>query len=469
MEETNAVQNRISFKWLDLLILFILISLYLAIRIPNISFPSIYNLDEYYYVPGAKSYFTQDKDPNPRHPPLAKIIIGTFIKLMGDKPVGWRTGPLVFGLLMIILIYLFGMALFNSRVGAVVAALMLNMDFLHIVQSRIATLDIFVAFFILLSFYFAFLFVRDFIKSDNKKIFNVYSILCAISLGLSVSCKLSGIFALMGVCIYLLIIFLIYDKKRTIKNILGLGLLFAGIISTIYILMHVPLFLKGEKFSYIFYRDTFALHYTMNMEHPQLSSMLEWILVQKPIWYVWINDNKNFTITGITGMGSYVFWWGFLILFARLVYLAIRKREPERILMAVAYLSLYLFWLSSFQVKNGQFSMKGGFSYYMIPCVPFMVLTVADVINEIWGTVTGKINSIIYLSVLGLYLYLYYPVLIGTKMSYYYFETLYFNGITRKDPSLLIVISIFVTLQLFISKISLENNKIFFKLVSGKK
>lgn len=455
MEESNVLQNKkISLKWIDLLILFLLISFYMALRIPNISFPSNYNLDEYYYVPGAKSYFTPDKDPNPRHPPLAKIIIGTFIKLFGDTPTGWRTGPLAFGMLMIILIYLFGMALFNSRVGAVMAALLLDMDFLHIVQSRIATLDIFTAFFILLSFYFAFLFSRGFIQSEDKKLLNGYSISCAISLGLSISCKLSGIFALMGVCIYLLIIFLVYDRKGTLRNVLGTGLLFAGVIPTIYILMHTSLFLKGEKFSYIFYRETFALHYTMNMEHPQLSSMLEWILVQKPIWYVWINDNKHFTITGITGMGSYPFWWGFLILFARLVYLALRNKEPEKILIAVAYLSLYLFWLSSFQVKNGQFSMKGGFSYYMLPCVPFMALTVADVINEIWPTWMGKINSIIYMSVLGLYVYSYYPVLTGTIMSYYYFGTLFFNGITRNSPLLLIEISIFLTLQLFISKIS---------------
>ncbi len=459
MEKTNVFPKKISLKWIDIVILLILICFYLVLRLPNISFPSIYNLDEYYYVPGAKSYFTQDKDPNPRHPPLAKIIIGTFIKLCGDTPTGWRTGPIVFGLLMIILIYFFGLALFNDRAGAVAAALLLNMDFLHIVQSRIATLDIFVAFFILLSFYFAFLFSREFIGSEDKKLLNKYSILCAVSLGLSVSCKLSGIFALVGVCFYLLVIFLIYDKKKTIKNVLWIGLLFGIVIPAIYFFMHIPLFIKGEKFDYLFYRDTFALHYTMNMEHPQLSSMLEWILVQKPIWYVWINDNKNFTITGITGMGSYVFWWGFLILFARLVYLSIKKREPEKILIVIAYLSLYLCWLSSFQIKNGQFSMKGGFSYYMLPCVPFMALTVADVINEIWKTRLGKINACIYFIVLGLYLYSYYPVLVGTTMHYYYFETLYFKGLTRKDPFLLIIISILVTLQLLIPTFLYKKNK----------
>ena len=440
-------KNYFTFNKQDFLILFFLIVIFLSLRIPRLDFPQKFNLDEYYYVPGGKSYFTPHKDPNPRHPPLAKILIGTSIKIFGDNPAGWRAGSVIFGLLILILVYLMGLLIFKNRVGATAGALLLNIDFLHIVQSRIATLDIYVSFFILLSFFFAFLYSKEWL--DNKKILTKYSILTGISLGLAVSCKLSGLFASVGVGLYLLIIFFLNDKKKAFKSVLGAGIQFALLITVIYIGMHIPLFLKGEKFSYIFYRETFALHYTMKMEHPQLSSMTEWIFVQKPIWYVWINSRKTFTITGITGMGSYPFWWGFLILFARMIYLAVKKKEPGKILVVTAYLALYLCWLSSFQVRNGEFHFKGGFSYYMLPCIPFMALTVADIINDIWEKKPGKINALIYFGVLIFYLYKYFPVLNGMTMGYYYFSTLYFKGITKKDPAMLIIVTLLITLQLF--------------------
>ncbi|MFT4051517.1 MAG: phospholipid carrier-dependent glycosyltransferase [Microbacterium sp.] len=90
------------------------------------------------------------------HPPLGKYLIGFGMWLFGpDSSFGWRFMGALFGTALVLLLFLVAKSLTNSVVFASVASFLLAIDGLGIVLSRVALLDIFLAFFVLLAFWFA--------------------------------------------------------------------------------------------------------------------------------------------------------------------------------------------------------------------------------------------------------------------------------------------------------------------------
>lgn len=84
------------------------------------------------------------------HPEVGKWLIAAGEKAFGMDPFGWRIASAVVGSLMVLLMCRFVRRLTGSTLLGVVGGLLLALDGLHLVLSRLALLDIFVAFFILL-------------------------------------------------------------------------------------------------------------------------------------------------------------------------------------------------------------------------------------------------------------------------------------------------------------------------------
>jgi len=129
-----------------------------------LQFPAEKIFDEIYYARAGEEYLRRS-DVNGlwsfefTHPPLSKLLITASMLLfgglhgLGDTAVGWRFGNVVVGALTVGLIYVFAKRLTASTLFASLAALMLALDGFHYVQSRIATPEITVAFFSLLTLY----------------------------------------------------------------------------------------------------------------------------------------------------------------------------------------------------------------------------------------------------------------------------------------------------------------------------
>ena len=83
------------------------------------------------------------------HPEVGKWLIAAGIKVVGMDPTGWRTASAVVGALMVLLMCRFARRVTGSTVLGLVAGLLLSLDGLHLVLSRLALLDIFLAFFTL--------------------------------------------------------------------------------------------------------------------------------------------------------------------------------------------------------------------------------------------------------------------------------------------------------------------------------
>ncbi len=76
------------------------------------------------------------------HPQVGKWVIALGLKLFGaGTPVGWRIGVLVAGLVTVLLVTRIGRRLFGSTALGCVAGLVVALDGLAIVHSRIALLD----------------------------------------------------------------------------------------------------------------------------------------------------------------------------------------------------------------------------------------------------------------------------------------------------------------------------------------
>jgi dolichyl-phosphate-mannose-protein mannosyltransferase len=83
------------------------------------------------------------------HPELGKWLIGLGEELFGMNPFGWRIASAVVGTLMITVMVRLARRLTGSTLLGCVAGLLLCFDGMEFVLSRLALLDIFVAFFLL--------------------------------------------------------------------------------------------------------------------------------------------------------------------------------------------------------------------------------------------------------------------------------------------------------------------------------
>jgi dolichyl-phosphate-mannose--protein O-mannosyl transferase len=129
-----------------------------------VQYPAERYFDEVYY-PRAGEEYLKHLDVSGwgpfefTHPPFTKLLITASMLLfgglhgLGDTGIGWRFLNVVVGALTVGLLYAFAKRLTSSTLFASFAAFMLLFDGFHFVQSRIATPEITVAFFALLTLY----------------------------------------------------------------------------------------------------------------------------------------------------------------------------------------------------------------------------------------------------------------------------------------------------------------------------
>lgn len=110
--------------------------------------------DEIYHPRTAYEHLNNLYPYEVSHPPLGKLILSLGIMMFGMAPFGWRFMGALFGVLMVPVLYVFLKNLFGKTPVALCGAALFTFDFMHLVQTRIATIDTYGVFFILVSYYF---------------------------------------------------------------------------------------------------------------------------------------------------------------------------------------------------------------------------------------------------------------------------------------------------------------------------
>ncbi len=110
--------------------------------------------DEIYHPRTALEHLNNVYPYEVSHPPLGKLILSIGVAMFGMVPFGWRFMGTLFGVLMVPVLYLFLKNLFGKTPVALCGTTLFTFDFMHLVQTRIATIDTYGVFFILVSYYF---------------------------------------------------------------------------------------------------------------------------------------------------------------------------------------------------------------------------------------------------------------------------------------------------------------------------
>ena len=110
--------------------------------------------DEIYHPRTALEHLNNVYPYEVSHPPLGKLILSIGIAIFGMAPFGWRFMGTLFGVLMVPVLYIFLKNLFGKTSVALCGAALFTFDFMHLLQTRIATIDTYGVFFILVSYYF---------------------------------------------------------------------------------------------------------------------------------------------------------------------------------------------------------------------------------------------------------------------------------------------------------------------------
>ena len=97
--------------------------------------------DEIYHPRTALEHLNNVYPYEVSHPPLGKLIISLGIMLFGMTPFGWRFMGTLFGVLMVPILYIFLKNLFGKTSVALCGTALFTFDFMHLVQTRLATID----------------------------------------------------------------------------------------------------------------------------------------------------------------------------------------------------------------------------------------------------------------------------------------------------------------------------------------
>ena len=143
----------------------------------NYWYPADKVFDEIYFARGAEEYLQNMRIYENTHPPFSKLLVTLSVMLFGGMPkghglggwvglnalvghmtsgdnsYGWRFLDVVFGALVVVLLYAFAKRVTGSSIFATIASLFLIFDGMHFVQSRIATPEGFVVFFAVFASY----------------------------------------------------------------------------------------------------------------------------------------------------------------------------------------------------------------------------------------------------------------------------------------------------------------------------
>ena len=380
---------------------------------PEYDFRNSSYFDEIYHARTAWEHLNNVYPYEISHPPLGKLIISLGIALFGMTPFGWRFSGTLFGVLMTPIMYVFLKKLFGSTRSAAAGTLVFASDFMHLVQTRIATIDTYSVFFILLMYLFMYIYI-----SEDK----LWALACCgISFGLGAASKWTSIYAGAGLAVIWLVYRLIKRKEGFcgfLKNALFCTVFFILIPCCIYYLSYFP-YGRAQNVKNIFSRDylkivldnqvyMFNYHSGLVATHPYSSYWYQWVLNIRPIlYYLQYFDNGTRSSFGAF-LNPMLCWGGLLSLFI-VLYRSTFYIDREASFITVGYFFQLVPWI---------FITRLTFEYHYFPCTIFLTAAVTYVFSIMEKS--GK-HAKLYIWGFSLFsvvlFFVFYPVLTGLPVS----------------------------------------------------
>ena len=413
-----------------------------GLRLWRLDFPAEYMFDEVYYAKDAKAivdgrvgtdgslrWAAGDAVSWP-HPEIGKLSIAAGIALFGDRAIGWRLPAALAGMVILACVYPLGRRFGLSPPWALVALLFAAADPLGITQSRIATLDIFVATWTVVCLLLALRYVQD-----GRQL--RWLMLSGIAGGLALATKWSGVLALfaagslvVGAWLWewridrareraaaaasaaetsdeaaLAVATTEYDAAAPVnagvplpeidaplpaagrpsspgRRLLGalvaalpVVVAFVLLPAIVYATSYTQYFIKGHTLAdwWELHRQMYTFGINLHAEHSYASIAPSWIIDYRPVWYYFKGTTEY---RGVVAIGNPFLWWAATLVFVATPVAALLRHKTALLLPAALIAVLYLPWFAT---------TRTSFLYYMTPVAPFMAILVAIALAQFAG------------------------------------------------------------------------------------
>lgn len=378
----------------------------------QISYLNSTYFDEIYFARTAYNYMNGMDAYEWTHPPLGKMLQAIPLLIFNKMtPFLYRLMGNVAGILMIYVVYLLGKLLFKKTKWAIFSALLLCFETMHFAQTRMGTVDSFLALFIILSVYFMLRYV-----TENKPKRSLA--LSGLFFGLSICVKWTGFLA--GLALALIYFIDFFKNKKKLNKIVVNGFIFFVIIPVI---IYIGIYLIYPKNSINYTSNLKSIieqteqmhsyHSELKDDHFFSSPWYSWPISYKPVWY-YSEQITAKTKGSISGVGNLVIWITAIIAILYLIYKAVKSKNILIFYLLITILSLWLPYIFIGRVM---------FLYHYFPVTLFLIPAIVYFFKDIEEKTNKKFIVPIYLFLVMIFFIIYYPVISGLPMKNSYFET----------------------------------------------
>ncbi|PRB01947.1 dolichyl-phosphate-mannose--protein mannosyltransferase [Microbacterium sp. MYb64] len=464
-----------------------------VLRIVGLGHPHTIVFDETYYVKDAWSLWVQGYEGSWRtganemfakgdtsaledtasfvvHPPLGKWLIALGIAAFGPgSSFGWRISTAVIGTLTVLVVYLLAKALTRSVTVASIAGLLMAIDGLGIVLSRIGLLDGILTFFIMLGILFLVYDGRQTMprledrasheRGDDPTLWGrvfwrrPWVLAAGVALGAATSVKWSGGYVLAAAGIYLVVTdalarrragVALWPTDAVIRQGLASFVLLVPVAAAVYVASWSGWFLTTGGYDrqitdnvltswFKYHSDILAFHVGLTSSHPYASPAWQWPLLIRPTAF-WVGGQDapcfgtDHCIGTITSIPNPLIWY---LGVAAAVYLLVRfvrglvLRAPMPWSYAIPLVGLaatYLPWLA--------FPERTIFQFYTVVMAPFLILALALALRDIAGRrsdprhrrQSGQRTVVVILVLIVLLSAFFYPLWIGLPVPWWFWQ-----------------------------------------------
>ncbi|MGZ4508399.1 MAG: dolichyl-phosphate-mannose--protein mannosyltransferase [Blastococcus sp.] len=441
----------------------------LVSRLWGISYPHALLFDEAYYPPEAHELLTWGHEYNRGytfivHPPLGKWMIAIGEQLFGYNSLGWRFPSAVAGAVGVVVLARLGRRLTGSTLLGLFAGLLLAVDGFSFVIARIGLLDVFLQTFALAAVA-ALVVDRDSVRARIRAAgesvtatgFRLgprgWRLTAGFLFGCACAVKWSGVWFLA----FFAVLSLFWDRAawreadvpHPTRTALRRGLPGAawalGAVPVLTYLASFTGWFLGEtsqgKFwaqqhphtAFPFIPDALRslwhqhaewlkFHDGLSSPHPWQSNPWSWVVDGRPI-LLWnpqgiLDPAGGQIVRYILMVGTPTLWFAFVPALAWTGWRILARRDPAAITVAVAIAAGWLTWFINLE--------RTMFIFYLAPAVPFFVLAVTLVLQDVmggsradqWRRHLGLGVACVYLAVVVATFVFFYPVLAGRPLPH---------------------------------------------------
>lgn len=371
------------------------------------------------------------------HPPAGKWVIALGEWLFGMTPFGWRFAVAALGTLSVLLLARIVRRMTRSTLMGSIAGLLLALDGLHFVESRIALIDLPLMFWVIASFG-CLLLDRDWMRRrlavaaeplgrfstpggwGPALLWRPWRLAAGVCFGLACATKWNALFvvAAFGLLTWFWdlgarrAVGAVLTVENALRSIRDAVLAFVTIVVTavvVYLASWTGWFVTSDGWDRTwasngggyagvlgllpaplqsllhYHAEIWNFHTTLHESHPYASNPSGWLVIARPVAFYWVENlgsaqgckAETNCVQEILGIGTPALWWAGVVALLACLVIWIAQRDWR---FGVPVVGVAATWLPWFMYAD-----RPIFYFYAVVILPFMVMAVTLVLGKVLG------------------------------------------------------------------------------------